>query len=686
MKPSQYQLPKFKNESDFETFCLDLFKAVFKDSSGDKYGRKGQAQHGIDLYFPRAKKVIQCKVRSDKLTFAEVTEDIEKFKRFPHKDYEICFATTADRDKNLQDECLKLNTQIYGWENLLELLDTNLDIFHRYFTNDEQEKYFNISTIISLANDYYDDLKLDSSLDLLEKTDNNFDRLSKEFKYQISLLKAKIFETKYSFFADTSIRDEISKHYLKVSTHCEKDSSEEHLNKAKAYFTINESRRGLDELEEALRIDPENEQATNLKIMNLSRKKDLEIFLQGIDPLFKVKPSYKASLAVFYYKNKNYNKAKELLEAILQSSDELKNLQKLGLRELLHECIFFSEPLGIEKYTSEKLISNLKSLIPKIQNLWRTIKDKEISKYFTHILLPEINARTLLLKRTSEEQEFNEELKSILSVCDDGLEKCLPSSYAAFCFNHTKVKIYLDLQEYKTAHEVAIKLDLAIAPDTEILLAVAEFMIGKFTESEARLIKLSNDKFFHEEYKTQVKQTHSELFNLPSLLKQCYFLKMTEPTEENERQFFGLIWARPEIHQSIEKLNSEIDKTLVKENVAVKIKTDSGETEFFILETNKKIPSGNKIYHPEHKLFKELLGKKIGDEIVLDRNHIPEKKGIIEDILLKYYGAGDHIEMKEFNRKYPDKPLGIFATLPDNPTLEDFENFLKTVTERFKRD
>ena len=686
MKPSQYQLPKFKNESDFETFCLDLFKAVFKDSSGDKYGRKGQAQHGIDLYFPQAKKVIQCKVRSDKLTFAEVTEDIEKFKSFPHKDYEICFATTADRDKNLQDECLKLNTQIYGWENLLELLDTNLDIFHRYFTNDEQEKYFNISTIISLANDYYDDLKLDSSLDLLEKADNNFDRLSKEFKYQISLLKAKIFETKNTFFADPSIKDEISNHYLKVSTHCEKDSSEEYLNRAKAYFTINESEKGLNELKEVLSTNPENEQAINLKIMNLSRKKDLEIFLQGIDPLFKVKPSYKASLAVFYYKNKNYNKAKELLEAILQSSDELKNLQKLGLRELLHECIFFSEPLGIEKYTSEKLINNLKYLIPEIQNLWKTIKDKEISKYFTHILLPEVNARTLLLKRTSEEQEFNEELKSILSVCDDGLEKCLADSYAAFCFNHKKVEMYLKLQEYKTAYEVASKLDLKLFPDAERLLAIAEFKIGKFTESEARLIKLSNDKFFHEEYKTQVKQTHSELFNLPSLLKQCYFLKMTEPTEENERQFFGLIWARPEIHQSIEKLNSEIDKTLVKENVAVKIKTDSGETEFFILETNKKIPSGNKIYHPEHKLFKELLGKKIGDEIVLDRNHIPEKKGIIEDILLKYYGAGDHIEMKEFNRKYPDKPLGIFATLPDNPTLEDFENFLKTVTERFKRD
>ena len=92
------------------------------------------------------------------------------------------------------------------------------------------------------------------------------------------------------------------------------------------------------------------------------------------------------------------------------------------------------------------------------------------------------------------------------------------------------------------------------------------------------------------------------------------------------------------------------------------------------------------MYLSEHKLFKELLGKKIGDEIVLDRNQIPEKKGIIEDILLKYYGAGNHIEMKDFNRKYPDRPIGIFSKLPDSPTLDDLENFLKVVTERFNRD
>ncbi|NBV99611.1 MAG: hypothetical protein EBR67_08930, partial [Proteobacteria bacterium] len=81
MKPSQYELPKFKNESDFETFCLDLFKAVFKDSFGKKYSRPGQKQHGIDLYFtdfPQAKKAVQCKVRSDKLTLLEIQEDLDK--------------------------------------------------------------------------------------------------------------------------------------------------------------------------------------------------------------------------------------------------------------------------------------------------------------------------------------------------------------------------------------------------------------------------------------------------------------------------------------------------------------------------------------------------------------------------------------------------------------------------------
>jgi hypothetical protein len=279
MKPSQYELPKFKNESDFETFCLDLFKAVFEDSSGKKYGRKGQAQHGIDLYFadfPQAKKAVQCKVRSDKLTLADIQEDLEKFKEFPHEGYEIIFATTANRDKNLQDDCLKINTQIYAWEDLLELLDSNLDIFHRYFISDEQKKYFNISTIIDLANNYYEDLQIDSALNLLEKIDKHFGgTLSKEFQYQISLLKAKIFETKNTFPADSSIRDEIANYHLKVTEYCEGSSIEKHLSKAKAYFTMNESKRGLNELEAVLALDAENEKAINLKIANLNEEDEL---------------------------------------------------------------------------------------------------------------------------------------------------------------------------------------------------------------------------------------------------------------------------------------------------------------------------------------------------------------------------------------------------------------------------
>ena len=685
MKPSQYELPKFKNESDFETFCLDLFKAVFEDSSGKKYGRKGQAQHGIDLYFadfPQAKKAVQCKVRSDKLTLADIQEDLEKFKEFPHEGYEIIFATTANRDKNLQDDCLKINTQIYAWEDLLELLDSNLDIFHRYFISDEQKKYFNISTIIDLANNYYDDLQIDSALNLLEKIDKHFDTLSKEFQYQVSLLKAKIFETKNTFSADSSIRDEIANYHLKVTEYCEGSSIEKHLSKAKAYFTMNESKKGLNELEVVLALDAENEKAINLKITNLNNEQELNTFLDTIDPLLKVKPAYKASLAVFYFKNKNYDKAKELLTEALRSP-KIKELEKLRFKELLYLCIFFSESLVPEKELSDQVINNLQNLISQIQDLWGTIKDKEISKYFSHILLPEIDARTSLLTRIQEEQELNEALRSILSVCDKGLEKCLADSYPANRFNYQKAKIYLDLQEYNKAYELISSVNLKLLPDAEIILAVAKFKIGNFIDSQARFKKLLNNEFTREEYKTEAEQTYHKLFNLPSYLEQAYFLKMTEPSEENERRLLELIYGDPERHQHIEQFDSSIDKTVVKENVAVKIKMDSGTAEFFILETNKKIPSGNKIYHPEHSLFKELLRKKIGDEFIVDRNHIPEKKGIIEDILLKYYAVADY---KEFNRKYPDRPFGISATLPDNPTLDDLENMLEAVTERLNRN
>jgi tetratricopeptide (TPR) repeat protein len=682
MKPSQYELPKFKNESDFETFCLDLLKAVFEDSSGKKYGRKGQAQHGIDLYFPQVKKAVQCKVRSDKLTLLEIQEDLEKFKEFPHEGYEIIFATTANRDKNLQDDCLKINTQIYAWKDLLELLDSNLDIFHRYFISDEQKKYFNISTIIDLANNYYDDLQIDSALNLLEKIDKHFDTLSKEFQYQVSLLKAKIFETKNTFSADSSIRDEIANYHLKVTEYCEGSSIEKHLSKAKAYFTMNESKRGLNELEAVLALDAENEKAINLKIANLNKEQELNTFLTTIDTLIKVKPAYKASLAVFYFKNKNDDKAKELLTEALRSS-ELKELEKLLFKVLLHQCIFLSESLRAEKEFSNQVINNLQNLISQTQDLWGTIKDKEISKYFSHILLPEIDARTLLLTRVQEEQEFKEILGSILSVCDKGLEKCLADSYPANCFNYQKAKVYLDLQEYNKGYELISSVNLKLLPDAEIILAIAEFKIGNFEEAQNRLEKLLKDDSISEEYKTEAEQTYHKLFNIRSLLESAYFLKMTEPTEENERRLLKLIYGDPERHQHIEQLNSSIDKTVVKENVAVKIKMDSGAEEFFILETNKKIPSGNKVYHPEHRLFKELLEKKIGDELIIDRNHMPEKKGIIEDILLKYYAVADY---QEFNRKYPDRPCGISATLPDNPTLDDLENMLEAVTERLNRN
>lgn len=681
MTPSEWQVNKFTNESGFETFCLDLFKAVFKDSFGKKYGRKGQKQHGIDLYFAEAKKAVQCKVRNDKLTLLEIQEDLEKFQEFPHEGYEIFFTTTANRDKNLQDECLKLNTQLYAWEDLLELLDLNLDIFYRYFISDEQKEYFNISTIIDLANNYYDDLQIDSALNLLEKIDKYFHTLSKEFRYQVSLLKAKIFETKNTFSADSSIRDEIANYHLKVTEYCEEGSIEKYLSKAKAYFVINESKKGLNELEAVLALDAENEKAINLKIANLNEEQELNTFLDTIDLLFKVKPACKANLAVFHFKNKNYDKAKELLTEALRSP-ELKELEKLRFRELLYKCILFGESLRAEKELSNQKIDNLQNLISKIQDLWGTIKDKEISKYFSHILLAEIDARTLLLTRVQEEQEFNEILGSILSVCDKGLEKCSADSYAAFCFNHQKVKVYLDLQEYQKAYKLASELDLKLSPNAVILLAITEFKIGNFIESQTRFKKLLNDELTREEYKTEAEQTYHKLFNLPSLLEQAYFLKMTEPSEENERRFLECIFNLPDLHD-IEQLNSKIDKTLVKENVAVKIKMDSGAAEFFILETNKKIPSGNKVYHPEHRLFQELLGKKIGDELIIDRNHIPEKKGIIEDILLKYY-AITITEGMEFNRKYPDRPFGIWATLPDNPTSDDFQNIMHHLAERSK--
>ncbi len=62
------QIFPLKDEVSFEEMCLDLWKRKFNDPHTQLNGRRGQRQHGVDIFGRRSSSLewvgIQCKVKT----------------------------------------------------------------------------------------------------------------------------------------------------------------------------------------------------------------------------------------------------------------------------------------------------------------------------------------------------------------------------------------------------------------------------------------------------------------------------------------------------------------------------------------------------------------------------------------------------------------------------------------------
>lgn len=135
----------------FENLCLDIWKRKINDQHIQRNGRRGQEQHGVDIFGRRDGSMnwvgIQCKVKSmgDRLTETEVEEEIRKAMTFNPRLSEYIFATTAPRDQRLQEFVRQktvdhLNQGLFivnvvFWDDIeLDLAeDNNLDICYKYY-------------------------------------------------------------------------------------------------------------------------------------------------------------------------------------------------------------------------------------------------------------------------------------------------------------------------------------------------------------------------------------------------------------------------------------------------------------------------------------------------------------------------------------------------------------------------
>jgi hypothetical protein len=130
--------PSFEDEKEFERFVCDVFNDIHETNDFELYGRGGQDQDGIDIISIGKKIAIQCKLKkathnsdnskTSKELVKELIKDFDSFKsRFSTDEIsEFHFAVDFLSDKNIQDECLKLEkshaytVRYWYWSRLIE--------------------------------------------------------------------------------------------------------------------------------------------------------------------------------------------------------------------------------------------------------------------------------------------------------------------------------------------------------------------------------------------------------------------------------------------------------------------------------------------------------------------------------------------------------------------------------------
>src|ERR1051325_6954417 len=130
-----YQLPPLSDEYRFEMLVRDLLRRVYDDPGVERFGRRGQAQHGIDGLSPSdSSTTFQCKLKdvryeSDErlrnTLLAEMEEELEKTKGLSRRPRRFIFATTFKNDANLQQKAAALSdesltVEYWGWDTINE--------------------------------------------------------------------------------------------------------------------------------------------------------------------------------------------------------------------------------------------------------------------------------------------------------------------------------------------------------------------------------------------------------------------------------------------------------------------------------------------------------------------------------------------------------------------------------------
>lgn len=146
------QIAPPKSWEKFEDLTLSLFKAIWADPLAQKNGRRGQPQHGVDVFGSQADDKsafhgVQCKGKDQAYgqpaTAREMQAELAKAEKFSPELNSWVFATTSPVDGKLQRLTRELSAAriaqgrfpvtVLGWEDIQHLLAEHPGVLRQYY-------------------------------------------------------------------------------------------------------------------------------------------------------------------------------------------------------------------------------------------------------------------------------------------------------------------------------------------------------------------------------------------------------------------------------------------------------------------------------------------------------------------------------------------------------------------------
>jgi pentatricopeptide repeat protein len=215
-------------------------------------------------------------------------------------------------------------------------------------------------------------------------------------------------------------------------------------------------------------------------------------------------------------------------------------------------------------------------------------------------------------------------LTPALEICRNLREKHGPLPF----ITHIESAIHEEVDDFEQAREVCEVYLRAFPEDQEmkLRLAVVNWRSKNYEELDAFLDSSPDINALSMRHGLQL----AHLYSVRERVKECF-----DTIYEVRRKFYD----SPDPHLEYVKLFFERVKgsyewlapQAVKEGVAVCVEDAAGEKTWYLIENRKDVDFRRKEINPEHALAQRLLGKRIGEEVVLKEGlHSPEVGKVVE--------------------------------------------------------